>query len=236
MIKASISKIIDMSVVDGPGNRTAIFFQGCNFDCFYCHNPETISQKKNKDLEISLVQVLERVKANMPFIQGITASGGECTLQHKFLVDLFKETRKLGLTNFVDTNGYIDLKGLDRLVEYTDQFMLDIKAILREDHIKISKKSNETVLKNARYLAEIGKLDEIRTVAIKGMNNQETVDSITKLLKPYLHIQNIKYKIIKYRSIGVRESFSNYLAPDDDEMETLKNIAVSNGFSETIII
>ena len=38
-----INKIIPFSSVDGPGNRTAIFLQGCNFDCIYCHNPETIN-------------------------------------------------------------------------------------------------------------------------------------------------------------------------------------------------
>lgn len=42
MLQAEINKIIDVSFVDGPGNRTAIFFQGCNFHCAYCHNPETI--------------------------------------------------------------------------------------------------------------------------------------------------------------------------------------------------
>ena len=28
--------------MDGPGNRTSIFFQGCPFNCLFCHNPETI--------------------------------------------------------------------------------------------------------------------------------------------------------------------------------------------------
>ncbi len=37
-----VNKIIKFSSVDGPGNRMAIFLQGCNFDCDYCHNPETI--------------------------------------------------------------------------------------------------------------------------------------------------------------------------------------------------
>lgn len=40
----SVNKIVDFSVVDGPGNRTAVFFQGCNFRCTYCHNPETINR------------------------------------------------------------------------------------------------------------------------------------------------------------------------------------------------
>ena len=41
MITAPINKIIPYSAVDGPGNRTSIFLQGCNIKCAYCHNPET---------------------------------------------------------------------------------------------------------------------------------------------------------------------------------------------------
>ena len=42
MKKAPVNKIIPFSNVDGPGNRTSIFFQGCPFNCLFCHNPETI--------------------------------------------------------------------------------------------------------------------------------------------------------------------------------------------------
>lgn len=41
-MKAPVNRIIPFSNVDGPGNRTSIFFQGCPFQCLYCHNPETI--------------------------------------------------------------------------------------------------------------------------------------------------------------------------------------------------
>lgn len=41
--KAPINKIISFSNVDGPGNRTSVFFQGCQFNCLFCHNPETIN-------------------------------------------------------------------------------------------------------------------------------------------------------------------------------------------------
>ena len=37
-----VNRIIDFSVVDGPGNRFVIFLQGCNFKCINCHNPQTI--------------------------------------------------------------------------------------------------------------------------------------------------------------------------------------------------
>ena len=43
MLTARVNKIINFSNVDGPHNRLAIFFQGCNFNCLFCHNPETIN-------------------------------------------------------------------------------------------------------------------------------------------------------------------------------------------------
>lgn len=41
--QALISRILTFSCVDGPGNRLVIFFQGCNFNCLNCHNPQTIN-------------------------------------------------------------------------------------------------------------------------------------------------------------------------------------------------
>ena len=46
-LKAPVNKIIPFSSVDGFGNRTAVFLQGCNQNCLYCHNPETIHMCKN---------------------------------------------------------------------------------------------------------------------------------------------------------------------------------------------
>ncbi len=43
-IRATVSKVLTYSIVDGPGNRLVIFLQGCNFDCTACHNPHTIGE------------------------------------------------------------------------------------------------------------------------------------------------------------------------------------------------
>ena len=43
-IRATVSKVLTYSIVDGPGNRLVVFLQGCNFDCSACHNPHTIGE------------------------------------------------------------------------------------------------------------------------------------------------------------------------------------------------
>jgi pyruvate formate lyase activating enzyme len=45
--RATVSKILTYSIVDGPGNRLVLFLQGCNFDCTACHNPHTIGECNN---------------------------------------------------------------------------------------------------------------------------------------------------------------------------------------------
>lgn len=280
LVKGKINKIIDLSVVDGPGNRTSIFLQGCNFNCFYCHNPETIRHCINcmdcishcptkslinedgkvkwnyktcincdecikvckhlsspKIYNFTVEETVERIKKNIPFIRGITVSGGECTLQHVFLTELFKEVKKFNLTCFVDTNGSIPLKNLKEFVNLTDSFMLDIKAFNNDEHIFVTKRRVDIVLENANFLASIDKLFEIRTVTINGMDNKNTVDNITKMLSKYIKQgHKIRYKIIKYRKFGVREEFSKFVAPLDEEMNELKEIAIKNGFTDVIIV
>ena len=45
-VMGKIFNIQRFSVYDGPGIRTVIFFAGCNLNCLWCHNPESISNKQ----------------------------------------------------------------------------------------------------------------------------------------------------------------------------------------------
>lgn len=278
MIRGLVNKIIKFSSVDGPGNRTTIFFQGCNFNCLYCHNPETINKCSNcgtcvfncpfdavslegydviwneekckncdlcikgckngcgpKSKYMSVGEILKVILEVKPFISGITVSGGECTLQRDFLVDLFEKIKKLGLTAFVDTNGSTDFSKNTELTEAMDMAMLDIKAFNNEEHKMLTGRDNDIVLQNAKYLARINKLYEVRTVIVpEVLNNAYNVDEISKLiagLNP-----KIRYKIIKYRPIGVREDKLKANQPTDELMEELKNIAEKNGCKNVIIV
>lgn len=279
MLRGRINRIIDSSVVDGPGNRTALFFQGCNLNCFYCHNPETINHcidcglcvpgcpsdalaqeggnvfwtasaciqcdacirtcpydASPKILELTVAETLKRVARNQPFIKGITTSGGECTLQHPFLTALFRETRKLGLTNFVDTNGTVNLRRLPEFVELTDGFMLDVKAVDREEHLRMTKHHNDEVLENLVYLAGEGKLHEVRTVVIEGYDNRQTIRETSRRLAPFVKDQHILYKIIRFRPHGVREAHAHHRSPHAAELDHLRRLALENGMKDVLLI
>lgn len=278
MTEALVNKILPFSSVDGPGNRTVIFFQGCNFSCLYCHNPETISKCANcglclsvcpagalssqngivvwnskscvgcdaclsachsksspKAVSMTVNEIMKTVEKVRPFISGITVSGGECTLQKEFLAELFDEVHKLGLTAFVDTNGSIDFSKEKKLTAAMDKAMLDIKSYNEEEHKMLTGMSNGIVLKNAEYLAKQGKLYEIRTVIVPGLlDNRRNVALVSRLIAKL--DSDIRYKLIRFRPMGVLDNMKKVEIPSNELMEELINLAEEKGCRNVIAV
>ncbi|KSV57824.1 radical SAM protein [Acetivibrio ethanolgignens] len=237
-MEAVVNKIIPFSAVDGPGNRTAIFLQGCNFNCQYCHNPETIGKKNPYTKLMTPEEVMAEVKKNIPFVRGITVSGGECTLQADFLKELFTLAKEKGLTTLADSNGSYAFDKDPELLSVMDGAMIDIKAFFLEDHKRITGQGNEVVLRQSRFLAEQGKLFEIRTVISPELfDAKETVNQICRFFEEYNKKKSIRYKLIAFRPMGVRKAYVKGLTvPEEALMNELKSIARSYGFTDIIII
>jgi YjjW family glycine radical enzyme activase len=188
-----------------------------------------------KAVLMTVSDIMKTVKRVKPFISGVTVSGGECTLQQEFLIELFGEIHKLGLTAFVDTNGCIDFSEALELTAAMDGAMLDIKSFDEAEHIKLTGMSNKVVIKNAEYLASKNKLYEVRTVIVPGLlDNKRNVDKISRLIASLN--PDIRYKLIKYRPIGVIESMKNVPVPTDEEMTELKELAAGNGCMDILTV
>ena len=70
------NKLRKMDISDGPGVRVSIFFQGCEFHCKNCFNPETWSFDKGKDFtDETIERILEL--AEKDYIRGLSILGGE---------------------------------------------------------------------------------------------------------------------------------------------------------------
>ena len=82
------------SIVDGPGVRMTVFFQGCPHHCEGCHNPETWNYE-DYILELSVKEVLNLFD-NDTILSGITLSGGEPLSPRNFdeIFELVREIKK----------------------------------------------------------------------------------------------------------------------------------------------
>lgn len=280
MHSAIINKIIPFSCVDGPGNRTAIFLQGCNINCRYCHNPETrgictdcgacvqkcpakaLSMEDGKVVwdsgkccqcdtcihvcphdssprvrVMTAEQVYEKVKKQIPYIRGISVSGGECMLHPDFLTDLFTLAKRDGLGTLIDSNGTINFEPLEDLLKVTDGVMLDIKAFDSQQAIDVTGYPNDIVLKNARFLGERGKLEEVRFVIVPDLYDTESsVRDAGKFLKPYYDKYPFLIKLIAFRPMGVREQYKHYPVPSREYLGKLERILRDMGYSQIILI
>lgn len=98
--KVRIAGIAKESVVDGPGIRSTIFFQGCPHACPGCHNPET--WRFDDGSEIGLADLIRLLDLN-PLVTGVTFSGGEPFQQAPSAAVLGKYLRELGLNIWVYT-------------------------------------------------------------------------------------------------------------------------------------
>lgn len=280
-MEAVVNKIIPFSSVDGPGNRTAVFLQGCNINCQYCHNPETrrhcihcgvcaercpagaLRLDENgrvqydpekcvlcdtcirvcphdsspRTLRLTPEQVYARVKKQIPFIRGISVSGGECMLESDFLTALFRLARADGLTTLIDSNGTIPFAPYPQLLAVTDGVMLDIKAFDSADHLRITGAPNADVLENAVFLAKAGKLYEVRAVIAPHLyDTEKSVTAMGLFLAPLLAYGKFRIKIIACRPMGVRQQYAQFSSPDAAWLRHLADILHSQGFEDIVII
>lgn len=277
MTKAPVNRIIPFSTVDGPGSRTAVFLQGCNLSCGYCHNPETqnlcnncgacvprcpakalslrdgrVVWKKKKCVSCDTClavcpnhaspkvrpmdarEVMEEVEKNVPFIRGITVSGGECALYPDFLTELFTLSRRRGLSCLLDSNGTVRFSAFPRLMDVCDGVMLDVKSWSPDVFRALTGGDNAAVKDNLRFLSACGKLEEVRIVFAEGrIDAEDAIRGVSELLGP--KTPGTRLVLISFRPFGVRGPFSSLPSPDAARMQALRELAAAAGFERIVV-
>lgn len=97
--------LVNDSIVDGPGFRTAIFVQGCPYHCEGCHNPDS------QPFEGGTVWTLDDVEkkfTNNPLLSGITLSGGEPSEQAAPCAELARRAHQKGLNVWTYTGSTLE--------------------------------------------------------------------------------------------------------------------------------
>lgn len=158
------------SAVDGPGVRIVAWLTGCQFRCVYCHNPDT--WKMTNGIPVPLTRALEQIKKYRHGLQtmkgGLTISGGEPLMQHRFVLKVFAEARKIGVHTALDTNGYLGDRLTDEDLNLVDLVLLDLKAMTPDLHRRLTGMDNQPVHQFARRLARLHRPIWVRFVLVPG--------------------------------------------------------------------
>lgn len=251
------------SVHDGPGIRQTVFFKGCPLTCWWCHNPESQDIKSETAIRsnildgigfeqeetigkiMSVDEVMAEIEKDDIFYDesggGVTFSGGEPLMQHKFLLALLDACNNAGIHTAVDTTGYANPKVFKQVAEKADLFLYDLKHMDNTTHKKYTGVPNEAILENLKYLNEIKKAVIVRFPVIPGINDTKEnirimkafllpLKNIRKLaLLPYHNIANHKYEKIK-----MDNKMNGIKALSKKDMEGLKKEFEEIGFKVSI--
>ena len=222
----TIFDIKEFAINDGPGVRITVFLKGCPLRCKWCHNPEGLSCEPQKNLRTGRIvgerwtdhdlcaYLLKYKPAYDISGGGVTFSGGEATMQDKFLISCSERLRAHGVNVNLDTCGYCDKTVFRGILRHVDLCYYDVKCMDSKLHQDMTGVGNELILENLKVLAEsdvryhvripliphVSDTAENRLAAerfIKGLSRQpESIDWL-----PFNSLASAKYAVygMKYR-------------------------------------
>jgi len=171
-----------VSIVDEKATTDG---QRCNF-CFKCVDACVFDAREAIGSAMTVEEVVAEVEKDRMFYEtsggGVTISGGEPLDQPEFLCALLERCKNMGISTAVDTSCYANREVVDRIAEFADLFLCDIKHMDNQAHQLITGTPNASILDNIKYLAEKGNNIIIRVPCIPGLNDSQANFAATVIL------------------------------------------------------
>lgn len=155
-----IAGFVEESIVDGPGFRIVIFFQGCAHHCYGCHNPETWDFEGGKKVSFDSIK---KIIDDNPYADGITLSGGDPLYQIDASTEIAEYAKSKGLdvilyTGFLFEEVLEMTKANERLKDLLNNVdtLIDGPFILEQRHLslKFRGSSNQRIIDVKKSLME----------------------------------------------------------------------------------
>lgn len=230
MVMGRIHSIESMGLVDGPGIRTVVFFQGCALRCAYCHNPDTWSISGGK--EITAGELLKKLLRFKPYFDrsggGVTFSGGEVLLQPEFLIEILKLCKEYGIHTAIDTAGY-GYGNYEEILKYTDLVLLDIKHVNDEGYKNITGKGKKGFDDFLKAVESIGVKVWIRHVIVPTLtDSKEHIKKLADIIKKIKNVEKVEllpYHTLgtdKYKKLNIDYSLKDIVAMDKGKCKRLE--------------
>ena len=235
-LSASVNSIESFGLVDGPGIRVVIFFNGCSLRCKFCHNPEMFNRQEDNITVEELVNKIKRFKPYFKNSGGVTYSGGEPLLQVDFLIELSKVLKKENIHIALDTAG-VGIGKYEELLKYVDLVILDIKHLTKTGYENLVSHPMDEFLNFVEVLKKINKDIWIRQVVVPGIHdNPEYMNMLICYLKTIPNIKRIEFLPFhkmgdeKYIKLGIPNPLKDVMAMDPQKCQELYDKYIKPNF------
>lgn len=234
MIKGNIHSIETMGLVDGPGIRVVVFFQGCALRCTFCHNPDTWATSGGERVTpVELVDKIERYKTYFKNSGGgVTFSGGEPLLQPDFLIEVLKLCRERGIHTTIDTAG-VGVGRYEEILKYVDLILFDVKHYNPKEYSEITGREVKESLKFLEIAQKMNVKMWIRHVVMPGVTDTvEDMQNLADLIKELKNIEKIEllpYHLLgtnKYEILNMKYKLEGMPAMDKAKAKELEKILI----------
>lgn len=163
--------------------------------------------------KMSVSEVIAEVLRDRPFYEesggGITITGGEPLFQADFTASLLQASRKEMIGTAIETCGFGSRESFQKIVEYTDIVLFDVKLISEDLSSKYTGVTSEGIIQNLKTVDSLGKDIYIRFPLIPGYTDtEENLFAIAGLVKSLQNVIEIdilpfhQYGKHKYSSLG----------------------------------
>jgi pyruvate formate lyase activating enzyme len=191
------------ATVDGPGVRVVAWTAGCMWRCLYCHNPDTWTMTNGIPVSIEQATAeLRKYRHGLKMMAGgLTVSGGEPLMQHRFVLKLLTAARKMGIHTALDTQGYLGDRLTDRDLEVIDLVLLDLKAWDPERHRRLTGMDNAPTHEFARRLAARRLPVWVRFVLVPGLTDDpQEIASIARFAADLGNVERVD--VLPFHQLG----------------------------------
>ena len=192
---------------------------------------------------MTVEDVMQEVAADGLFYQnsggGVTLSGGEPLQQWEFAVDLLKTCRERGFHTAIETSGFAEWAILERVLEYTDLVLYDVKHMDSAKHREGTGKTNELILENGRKAAAKRRL-WVRVPLIPGYNDSEENLKATARFAKEIGAAKVSllpyhmWGVSKFGKLGRRFTMEDVPTPTSEHVERCRKIVQDAGLMTAV--
>lgn len=176
--------------------------------------------------EYSIDYLMKEIEKETVFMDrsegGVTFCGGEPLLHPDMLLELLRRCGELGIHRVVDTTLYAKPDVVQKVMEHTELFLVDLKHMDSIKHKLYCGVPNELILSNLRMIADAGHEFYIRIPLIEGVNADEKNITRSAEFLASLPWQYHTVNLLLYHNIGKNkhEKLGTVYNPDHYPMET----------------